>query len=96
MGRRPSELRKRVVEDCAVITPSNHRLCDRLGIQERARAFEEYRRMLENSAHLLCLVSSDPYPNRAAPAATAVPFTSQPENSSVRASSPWGRLFKER
>ena len=33
MGGRPSELRKRAVEDCDVITASNHLLCDRLGIQ---------------------------------------------------------------
>lgn len=33
MGRRPSNSRKGVVEDCEVVSVSNHRLCDRLGVQ---------------------------------------------------------------
>ena len=50
MGRRSSELRKRVVEDCDVITPSNHRLCDRLGIKLTAtmpRSFVSFRYWLQ-------------------------------------------------
>ena len=48
MGRRPSELRKRVVEDCFVLTatPRNLALCHRLGIQVTAtmpKPFESFR-----------------------------------------------------